>query len=162
MNNIDLYSTMTMLRAIELMPREFSFFYDTFCQDAGAVEDDEAIYDFRKGLTPMAPFVHPGAGGILMPRGEYETRKIGFTTIAPERLIDPANLNKRMFGENVLGSMTPERRARAIQTADLVDMRKAIQRRREWMAREVILTGKLDIFRYTENGRDLKTTMVAD
>lgn len=159
---IDIYSTRAQLAAIEQLPREYTFLYDTFAADMGAVEDDKAIYDFRKGTRQMAPFVVPGAGGVLMPRDGFETREIGFCTIAPERVIDVEALSGRSFGERVLGAMTPEQREKKMLVKDLMEMRQAIQRRREWMARQVLLTGKLNIFRYTQEGRDLKTTLVAD
>ena len=159
---MDIYSTRAQLAAIDLMPPEYSFMYDTFCADMGAVEDDKAIYDFRKGARRMAPIVHDGAGGVVMGRDGYETREIGFCTIAPERIIENNDLKGRSFGENVLGAMTPQQREKKMLARDLTDMRKAIQRRREWMAHQVLTTGKLSVFRYTNEGRDMKTTLIAD
>ena len=159
---MDIYSTRAQLAAIELMPREYSVLFDFFAHDAGLVEDDKAIYDYRKGSRRMAPTVHPGTGGVLMDRDGFETREIGFCCIAPERIIEDQNLKGRMFGENVLGAMTPQERAKKIQARDLVEMRKAIQRRREWMVRQVLLTGKLSIFTYTNEGRGVNPTMIAD
>ena len=159
---MDIYSTRAQLAAIDLMPREYSVLYDFFGHDAGTVEDDKAIYDYRKGSRKMAPTVHPGTGGVLMERDGYETREIGFCCIAPERIIDDQNLKGRMFGERVLGAMTPQERERKILARDLTEMRKAIQRRREWMVRQVLLTGKLSIFTYTNEGRGVNPTMIAD
>lgn len=159
---LDIYSTRAQLRAIELMPREYSFLYDFFCHDAGAVEDDEAIYDYRKGSRRMAPTVHPGTGGVLMARDSFETREIGFCCVAPERIIEDSNLHGRMFGENVLGAMTPQEREKKMLARDLVDMRKASQRRYEWMVRQVLLTGKLSVFTYTNEGRSAEATKIAD
>ena len=159
---MDIYSTRAQLAAIDLMPREYSVLYDFFGHDAGTVEDDKAIYDYRKGSRRMAPTVHPGTGGVLMERDGYETREIGFCCIAPERIIEDQNLKGRMFGERVLGAMTPQERERKILARDLTEMRKAIQRRREWMVRQVLLTGKLSIFTYTNEGRGVNPTMIAD
>lgn len=159
---IDIYSTRAMLAAVEQMPREYSFLYDTFCADMGAVEDDKAIYDFKKGERRMAPMVHEGTGGVLMERGGYETREIGFCTIAPERMVAKTDIAGRMFGEQVMGAMTPEQRAKKMLAQDLSDMRRAIQRRREWMARQVLLTGKLEVFEYTNEGRNKVASKVAD
>lgn len=159
---LDIYSTRAQLRAIELMEREYSFLYDTFVTDAGAVEDDKAIYDYRKGSRQMAPIVHPGTGGVLMSRSGFETKEIGFCRIAPERIVTSPDINKRGFGENVLGALTPEQREKKLFAKDMTEMRAATQRRREWMARQVLLTGKLEVFRYTREGRDKETTMVAD
>lgn len=159
---MDIYSTRAQLAALELMPPEYSFLYDTFCADMGAVEDDKAIYDFRKGQREMAPIVHAGTGGVLMGRGGFETREIGFCTIAPERIITNPDLQGRAFGEKILGAMTPEQREKKMLAKDLMEMRAAIQRRREWMAMQVLLTGKLDVFKYTNEGREASTTCVAD
>lgn len=159
---MDIFSTRAQLAAIDLMPREYSALYDFFGKEAGLVEDDKAIYDYRKGGRRMAPIVHPGTGGVLMDRDGFETREIGFCTIAPERIIEDDNLKGRMFGEKVLGAMTPQERERKMLAKDLVDMRKAIQRRREWMVRQVLLTGKLEIFTYTNEGRGKNATMIAD
>ena len=162
MSNFDIYSTRAQLRAIDLMPNEASFLFDTFCRDGGMVEDEKAIFDTRKGGKPMAPFVHRYSGGIVMDRDSYETKEIGFSTIAPERVIKVSELNKRMFGEAVLGAMTPEQRARKMQAADLVDMRKAIQHRREWMVRQLLTTGKQEIFEYSDEGLSKKPNLLAD
>ena len=159
---MDIYSTRAQLAAIDLMPREYSVLYDFFGHEAGLVEDDKAIYDYRKGSRRMAPTVRPGTGGVLMDRDGYETREIGFCQIAPERIIEDQNIKGRMFGEKVLGAMTPQERERKMLAKDLTDMRKAIQRRREWMARQVLLEGKLSVFTYTNEGRGVAASMIAD
>lgn len=159
---IDIYSTRAQLAAIEAQPREYSFLYDTFVTELAPVEDDKAIYDYKKGSRPMAPFVHEGAGGVLMGRDGFSTKEIGFCTIAPERPVQIDDLRGRTFGENILGAMTPEQREKKLLVQDQMEMRQAIQRRREWMARQVLLTGKLNIFEYTNEGRNLNTTLVAD
>lgn len=159
---MDIYSTRAQLAAIELMPREYSVLYDFFARDRGAIEDDKAIYDYMKGTKKMAPTVHEGAGGVIMGRDGYETREIGFCTAAPERIIEDQNLKGRMFGEKVLGAMTPEQRAKKIQARDLTEMRKAIQRRLEWMTMKVLLSGKLEVFEYTNEGRGIAATKIAD
>ena len=159
---MDLYDVRSQLKALELMPRECSVLADFFCKEDSVQEKNKAIYDFRKGTKPMAPTVHPGTGGVIMERTGYETREIGFSTIAPERLIEDQNLEGRLFGEAVLGAMTPEQREKKILARDLTDMKKAIQRRKEWMVRQVLLTGKLNIFEYTNEGRSAQATMVAD
>lgn len=159
---MDIYSTRAQLAAIEQMPREYSALFDYFGHEAGTVEDDKAIYDYRKGTRVMAPTVHPGTGGVLMERPGFETREIGFSCIAPERIIEDQNLKGRTFGEKVLGGMTPQEREKKLLAKDLLEMRQAIQRRYEWMVRQVLLTGKLQIFTYTNEGRNVNPTKIAD
>ena len=119
---MDLYDVRSQLKALELMPRECSVLMDFFCKEEGVEENDKAIYDFRKGTKAMAPTVHSGTGGVIMEREGYETREIGFCTIAPERLIEDQNLKGRLFGEAVLGAMTPEQREKKILARDLTEM----------------------------------------
>lgn len=157
-----LYDTRAQLAAIDLMEPEYTFLHDMTVRDMGTVDDDRAIYDYRKGTRKMAPVVHPGTGGVLMERSGFQTREIGFATIAPEREIELNQLRGRSFGEKVLGAMTPAERAKKMQARDLVDMRKAVQRRREHMARQVALTGKLELFEYTNEGRSKKANLIAD
>jgi len=159
---MDIYSTRAQLAAIEVMPREYPFLHDAFAKDAGTVEDDKAIYDYRKGDRPMAPIVTENAGGIVMQRTGYQTREIGFCTIAPERVIENNDLKGRAFGEKVLGAMTPEQREKKLLARDQKEMLAAIDRRIGWMVRQVLLTGKLELFRYTNEGRDLQPTLHAD
>lgn len=158
----DIYSTRAQLAAIELLPREYSFLYDTFCTELPPVEDDKAIYDYRKGSRRMAPVVHPGVGGVPMQRDGYETYEVGFCSVAPERIIENNDLLGRSFGERVLGAMTPQERERKMLAKDMTDLKKAIQRRREWMARQVLLTGKEEVFEYTNEGLSKKANRIAD
>lgn len=159
---LDIYSTRAQLAAIDLMPREYSVLYDFFARETGNVEDDKAIYDFRKGSREMAPMVIPGGGGVVMGRGAYETKEIGFCQIAPERVIENNDLKGRAFGERILGALTPQEREKRMLARDIMEMRAAIQRRREWMVRQVLLNGKLEIFTYNNEGRGKLASMVAD
>ena len=79
---MDIYDTRAQLAAIDLMEPEYTFLHDMTVRDGGTVEDDKAIYDFRKGSRKMAPVVHAGTGGVLMEREGFQTREIGFATIA--------------------------------------------------------------------------------
>ena len=159
---MDIYDTRAQLAAIDLMEPEYTFLHDMTVRDGGTVEDDKAIYDYRKGSRKMAPVVHPGTGGVVMEREGFQTREIGFATVAPERVIEVNQLYGRSFGEKILGGMTPAERAKKMQARDLTFMRKAVQRRREHMARQVALTGKLELFEYTNEGRSKNANLVAD
>lgn len=159
---LDIYSTYAQLAAIEQMPRPQTLLWDLFVNDEGVVEEDKAIYDYRKGVIQMAPIVHENTGGVVMGRTGYETNMIDFCTIAPERVIEAYQLKNRFFGEKIMGGMTPDQREKKMLAKDQKEMLDAIQRRREWMARQLILTGKQEIFKYTNEGRDKIATLHAD
>lgn len=161
--NFDLFSTAVMLRAVEQMPRVYTFIADTFAEDGGNCEDERAMYDYRKGAQMgMAPFVVPGTGGVPINRDGYEMRQIQFSTLAPERVVTLEDVSSRMFGEAVTGAMTPEQRSKRVIARDLVELRTLVQNRRNWMAREVLLKGKLAIRRYTKDGVEKEASMIAD
>ena len=161
--NFDLFSTAVMLKAIEQMPRAYTFLSDTFAADGELCEDERAIYDYRKGAkTGLAPFVVPGTGGVAINRDGYEMREIRFSTIAPERVVTLEDVSSRMFGEAVTGALTPEQRAKRVLARDLTELRQLVQNRRNWMVREVLLKGMLNIKRYTHEGVEAEASMLAN
>ena len=161
--NFDLFSTAVMLKAVELMPRKYTFLSDTFVDDGDTCEDERAMYDYRKGAqTGLAPFVVPGTGGVAVNREGYEMREVRFSTIAPEREITLQDISTRMFGEQITGQMTPEQRSKRLLARDLTYLREITQNRRNWMAREVLLKGKLEIRRYTKEGVEKEASLLAD
>lgn len=161
--NFDLFSTAFLLKAIEQMPRVFTFLSDTFAEDGGLCEDDRAIYDYRKGAeTGLAPFVVPGTGGIDINRQGFEMREVRFSTVAPQRTVQLSDVSTRMFGEAVTGALTPEQRSKRIIARDLTELRTMVQNRRNWMVRELLLKGKLAIKRYTNAGMEKEASMLAD
>lgn len=154
--------TLTMLKAVELMPTKPNFMTDMFVKDIGAVEDEHAVWDYMKGTRRMAPFVVGGVGGVELPRDGFQTREITFPYIAPERIVDDNMLKTRMFGEVLYGGMTPAERSRKIQARDLNEMKDSIDNRIGWMANRVLFNGKLEILRYVNGGREAQTTQIAD
>lgn len=162
-NNYDLFTTATMLKAVELMKPVPRFLGDMFCVDDGTSDDDRLFYDFRKGRrTGLAPFVVPGTGGVSMDREGFEMRQVKFSRMAPQRDVTLNDISVRSFGENVIGGMTPAERSKKKIAEDMKFLRTVNQNRRNWMVREVLLKGKLEITRYTSAGREKSASMVAD
>lgn len=163
MPTLDLFTTATMLKAVEIMKPVPRFLGDMFCQDAGTSDDDRVFYDYRKGdQTGLAPFVVPGTGGITINREPFEMRQVRFSRMAPQRIITMRDISVRQFGEKVIGGMTPAERSKRKVAEDLKVLRTVNQNRRNWMAREVLIKGKLEICRYTHEGREAKASMMAD
>ena len=141
------------LKAIELKPPIPTFLWDMLVEDRGAVAEGEVIWDYRKGsIDGMAPFVAEDVGGVPMERTGFETRQISFPTLAPERIIEKNQIMQRSFGEVVYGGKSPEQRSREMIAEDLNFLREKIQMRLEWMAAELLTTGKLTLPTFTEHG----------
>lgn len=150
------------IKAIELIPPEPTFLYDTLVEDGGAVEEGEVIFDYRKGaIDGMAPFVGEDVGGVPIERKGFETRHIDFPTLAPERIIEKKHIMKRSFGEVIYGGSSPDQRAKKLMAEDLKFLKSSIRLRLEWMTAELLTTGKLTLPTYTEHGV-LKSSKFAD
>ena len=77
-------------------------------------------------------------------------------------MIDEPTISTRAFGEQLVGGMTPQERARHTLARDLMEMRDAIQLRREWMGEKVLTTGMLEVVEYTNEGAKVDTRLIAD
>ena len=87
---------------------------------------------------------------------------MAFSRLAPQRIVTMRDISVRQFGENVIGGLTPAERSKRKVAEDLKVLRTVNQNRRNWMAREVLIKGKLEITRYTQEGREKAASMFAD
>lgn len=151
-NNLTIYDPLVQLKAISLMPPIPQFLFNLFVEDGAAVAEDDAIWDVKRGNLQMAPFVHDTTGGVVMDRGGYQTNRITFPTLAPERIVKKEDITGRAFGESVYGAETPEQRSKRLVAEDLKYLRETIALRKEWMTAQLLLNGKLDIVKYINEG----------
>lgn len=149
---INIYETRTMMKAINLRIPMKTFLKDSFFGTPKTFLTEKVDVDVKKGRRRMAPFVAPRVGGIVMVRDGFDTKSISTPKIAPERLLTKDDISSRALGESIYSSRTPEERSRELLANDLVELDDFITHREEWMAREVLLTGKVLITEQTENG----------
>jgi hypothetical protein len=145
MANINLYSTKTMIAAITSMPPVSTFLRDTFFPVANdeTFVTEEVWFDYKKGKRKMAPFVAPRVGGITMDRQGFRTDKYSAPRIAPQRILTIDDIVKRGMGENLFSQRTPAQRQQELLAKDLIELDEMITRREEWMARELLVNGKI-------------------
>jgi hypothetical protein len=101
--------------------------------------------EFRKGSRLMAPFVVPGGKGINMARTGSTIRSYRAPLMRPKRIIEPADILIRGFGESEYSTKTPEQRAAEIRGRDLSELIDMCVRRQEWMAAQLLLNGEYDV-----------------
>ncbi|WP_142413067.1 major capsid protein [Hathewaya massiliensis] len=147
----NIYETRTMLEALNLMKPTRTFLKDTFFGEKSTKLTEKVEVDVKKGKRKMAPFVAPRVGGIVMQREGFNTKLISTPKIAPERILTIDNITQRSMGENIYSAKTPEERAREVLANDVIELDGYITRREEWMARELLLHGKIDINEETDN-----------
>lgn len=135
------YSTREMLDALDQAMPVRNFLTRTFFPGNNTHVAEKIEIDVRKGKRRMAPLVSPRKGGKVMTREGFRTNLISTPKVAPERPLTVDDITKRNIGENTYTRRTPEERENELLAKDMTDLQEAIERRKEWFAREVILFG---------------------
>lgn len=140
MGPFDLIQLLGVLRVVKTLPSFWlQFFPDEMTFDTETIAMDKISEDYRR----LAPFVAPNVQGQVQ-------RQYGFSTVAfrpaylkPKDIVDPNNnFFSRSVGESlVTGSLTPEQRYAATVSKLLVEQKRKIDNRLEWMAAKAIQDG---------------------
>jgi len=138
------FSTREMLEAIEQRKPIYTLFTSLFGEKHTHLTEILEI-DVKKGKRTMAPFVAPRVGGKVLTRQGFTRSNITAPKIAPERVLTIDDINKAGLGENVYSTKTPEEREAVLLANDMTDLEESILRRTEWMCRQIILEGKINV-----------------
>lgn len=149
------YTTREMMEAFDQTPPVCSFLQRTFFPGSQTHVTEKVEFDVRKGKRVMAPFVSPRKGGKVITRQGWTTNQFTTPKIAPERVQTVDNISSRTIGENVYSKKTPEEREDELLAKDFTDLEESIDRRKEWMCRQVLFEGKLDV-KDEEEGVDVQ------
>lgn len=151
---MELYKTLTILKAIEQMPKVHTFLRDTFFNSVETFPTEDVLIDYTKGKRKMAPFVAPRTGGVTVKRDGYRTEKYTAPRIAPQKSLTIDDISKRLVGESIVSTKTPAQRARELLAKDLVELNEMISRREEWLVAQTLVHGKVIMKGYTGEGAD--------
>lgn len=138
------YTTIEMIEGYQRDKNLIPFFTQFFPQKATHISE-KIEFDVKKGKRKMAPFVAPRIGGKVVKRDGYKTYQFTTPKIAPEMITTIDDLMKKSFGENIYSGKAPAEREAELLTNDLRELENSINDRIEWMAREIILEGKLTV-----------------
>ena len=144
------YTTREMIEAIEISNPMKRFFSATFFNVSHTHTAAKIEVDIKKGKRRMAPFVAPRVGGKVISRDGFTTNTFTTPKIAPERIMTLDDITKRGLGENLYSKKPPEERADELLSRDLNELDASIENRKEWMARELLFKGKIDIVNVDE------------
>lgn len=139
------YTTREMMEAIDQTPPVRTFLQRTFFPGDRTHVTEKVEFDVRKGKRVMAPFVSPRKGGKVLTRQGYQTNQFTTPKIAPERVLTKDDISVRAMGENVYSQRTPAEREDELLAKDLTDLEESIARRKEWMCRQILFEGKVDV-----------------
>lgn len=148
------FTTKEMLEALDLRIPMRSLFTQFFASGNVHLADILEV-EYRKGKRIMAPFVAPRKGGKVVSRLGYNTKLLKTPKIAPERVTTADDISQKGFGENIYSTKSPQQRASELLADDMNDLEEYIQRRKEWMCREIILNGSIRV-EDAEEGVDIQ------
>lgn len=139
------YTTREMMDAIDQTPPVRTFLQKTFFPGEQTHITEKVEFDVRKGKRIMAPLVSPRIGGKVITRQGFRTNSFTTPKIAPERPLTVDDISTRAIGENIYSQRTPEEREDELLSKDMTDLEEAIARRKEWMCRQILFEGKIDV-----------------
>lgn len=139
-----LYSTRTMLAALKQVIRPKRFLIDTFFKQVQTHETETVDIDIVKGSRKLAPFVSPLREGKVIEKEGYSTQTYKPPYIKPKDVTTAHHALIRRPGELLYGSgMTPDDRAMEMLIEETQKLDDMISRREEWMAAQILQTGKV-------------------
>lgn len=139
------YTTREMMEAFDQTPPVKTFLQKTFFPTEETHVSEKVEFDVRKGKRIMAPLVSPRKGGKVITRQGFRTNQFTTPKIAPERPMTIDDITQRAIGENIYSQRTPEEREDELLAKDWTDLEESIARRKEWMCRQILFEGKIDV-----------------
>ena len=134
---LDIYSTHTLLLAVEQLTPPTTFLRDRYFPTNEATDifsSDDVLMEYRDGDRKIAPFVAPRKGGVTMLRHGHYMERYTPPRIAPERVLTIDELKKRGFGEALFTQLTPAQRQLTMILKDISELDAMITRREELLS----------------------------
>lgn len=142
---VDIFKPQTLVSIADRAPEPPCFFLDTFFTQEVTFDTERITFEFEDSDRSLAPFVHPKIGGEIIENQSYQVESYVAPMLAPERVTDVDSIMTKQFGESIYGTLSPKERAARKLVTDYTKLKGMIKRREEWMAREVLLTGQIEI-----------------
>ena len=142
---MNVFSTGVLTGVVNSLQVSPQFLLDKFFPTVQTESSEEIHFDMENDVMGLAPFVLPVVEGQLIAERGYVTKTFKPAYIKPKHAFEPQKALKRAIGEPLLGTFSPEDRARRLVAQDLSVQRTIIERRLEWMASQVIRTGSVTI-----------------
>ncbi len=136
-------TTETLMGVYSSMIMHDTFLLNLFCPNVVTFDTSEIDFDVLLEDHTLAPFVSPLVAGKPHIQKGSTRRKLKPAYVKPKDIVDPEHVMKRRHGELPGGSLTAEQRADAIRVDILLNQRKRIFTRMEWMIAQLLKTGKI-------------------
>jgi hypothetical protein len=152
---IDIFDPRSMAQALLQMKPPRTFLRQLMIRRDEMYNNENVDVDIKIGARRLAPFVSPNKGpGKVMDRIGFSTQTYVAPMIAPKRPLTVTDLQKRLVGENIYQTQTPDERAAMLLGQDLAELDEDITRREEWMCAQAAFTSAIVV-----SGDDVSQTI---
>lgn len=143
---MDMFDTRTMIAALEQMYPPKIFLLDTFFKEKLNYTTKYVDIDIEKGKRRLAAFVRPTSQGKLVEKRGFTTKTIEAPYIKEKVNVTNIDIMRRQMGQTVyMGGKTPAQKAEEELAKNLIYLRERLVRREEWMASNLLQTGKVTL-----------------
>lgn len=153
---MDVFSSAVLNRVVDDLKDSVStFLLARFFPEISVSLQEEIFFDVLTGKPRLAPFVSPLVEGQIVQSLGYVTKSFSPAYVKDKRVFEDGKVVRRRAGQPILAALDPmqQRLLNVAQESD--DQVAMIKRRMEWMASEVLRTGKV-----TVSGEKYPTTLV--
>lgn len=162
MQNIYNLPTIQMIEAVNLIKPAETYLLDTFFSKKLPVSNSEWVnVEYRKGKRLLAPYIVEGAKAVTLERDGSQVKMYNAPMLGIRRVITSKDISRRMFGETpIYSQLTDAERADQIMAADFRELQDAIQNKKNYMAAELLQTGKIIVEGYADDGTTIRVDTI--
>lgn len=144
-NEVSIYEPRHLIEVVRTTPPIRTFLRDRFFSNVKTFPTRRVDIDIVKGNRKMAAFIHPLVGGEIVQSEGYETKSYAPPLINPATISTADQYMERLPGEDLFSGRTPADRAAEKLIEEYNQLNDMTTRREEWMAAQVLTTGKLKV-----------------
>jgi hypothetical protein len=141
----NIYDTQVLTGVVNSLRVPPQFLLETFFPDVFTSEKEYISFDVAKDRRKLAPFVSPKIEGKIVREEGYQTKTFTPAYIKQKTPLDMDGAFKRAFGEMITGNLSAAARQQMRINSVLTVHRTMIDYRMEWMAAQILRTGKVTI-----------------
>jgi len=144
---VDLYSSAVLNRVVQDLKSQAlePFLLNTFFGEVSISTQEEIYFDVLTGKPRLAPFVSPLVEGQIVESLGYTTNSFKPAYIKDKRVFEDGKAVRRAPGQAIAGPIDPMELRRINLATESLDQIAMLNRRLEWMASKIMLTGSVTI-----------------
>lgn len=154
---MDIFSSAVLNRVVQDLKSTVRppFLLGRYFTEVSVSTQEKIFFDVLTGKPRLAPFCSPLVEGQIVQSMGYQTNSFAPAYIKDKRVFEDGKPVRRRAGQPIFGALDPMSNRQLAIAQESEDQLGMLQRRLEWMAAEVLRTGKV-----TVTGEKYPTTVV--